>query len=207
MNGNDLQGNWLQPGSAMSVIPTGLVLMGVLLAAAPAAADEFPMRKPGLWSMRASGGPFGGQVMEQCIDAKTDDLMRVDSGGGKTCSKPVVTRRGDEYRVRVECKGERSSQVMTGVYTMKDNVSYSGDMQMRFTPPMNGVSEMNTKVDGRWLGACKAGMKPGDTTIQGMGNFNPLDASRNSGPGVGAMSPDELKKAREAMMKQLQQQK
>ena len=179
-----------------SAAVAALVVLGALGAViawpGPAQAVDFPKRKPGLWSMQTSGGPFGAPAMEQCIDAQTDDLLRVETAEGRTCSKPVVTRDGERYRIRIECEGQGSRQVMNGVYTMDGDAGYRGEMQMRFTPPLQGVSEMNMQAEGRWAGACRAGMKPGDVVIQGLGRFNPLDASRGGPAGGGAMSPEEL---------------
>ena len=45
-------------------------------------------------------------------------------------------------------------------------------MKTRFSPPMHGMSQSNMTLDARWLGACKAGQKPGDVIMPNMGGMN-----------------------------------
>ncbi len=179
------------------------VLLAVVLVAAIAApavrADEFPKRKPGLWEMKTSGGPVGARVMQQCIDAQTDDLLRTESNQGQTCTRPVVERNGSRYRVAMTCDVEGSKQTIDGDYAMTGDTAYRGDMKMRFTPPLSGISEMNMKVDGRWLGPCRPGMKPGDLVMPGMPDINAL----NRGPRAGRLTPEEARRSAEEMLKNL----
>jgi hypothetical protein len=153
----------------------------LLLPAAPALGDEFPKRKPGLWEMRTSGGPIGPQTLQQCIDAATDDMLRFQSSQGRNCSKPTVERDGNRYRVSSTCNDTGMRSTMDGLYTMVGNTGYRGDMKMTFDPPLSGVAEMNMKMEGRWLGACKRGMKPGDIVLEGMPRLNALEIGKDGG--------------------------
>lgn len=143
-----------------------------------AAADEFPKRKAGLWEMKTSGGPVGPRTVQQCIDAATDDLLRTRSNEGQNCSRPVVQRNGARYQVRSSCDNNGVKSTVDGEYTMTGDSRYTGDMRMTFDPPMSGVAEMNMKMEGRWLGACKPGMKPGDVVLQGMPRLNVLEMGK-----------------------------
>jgi hypothetical protein len=176
---------------------------GLALFAAPAFGDEFPKRKPGLWEMRTTGGPVGPQTIQQCIDASTDDLLRMQSNEGQNCSKPAVEREGSRYRVRSSCTGEGMRSTMDGVYTMSRDTEYRGDMKMTFDPPLAGAAEMNMKMDGKWLGPCKAGMKPGDIVMQGMPRMNVLEM----GKGGGGITPEQARQMAEEMMKNMTRQK
>lgn len=176
---------------------------GLGLLAAPALADEFPKRKAGLWEMRTTGGPVGPQTVQQCIDASTDDLLRSQSNEGQNCSKPVVERDGNRYRVRSTCSGEGTRSTMDGVYTMAKDTEYRGDMKMTFDPPLAGAAEMNMKMDGKWIGPCKAGMKPGDIVLQGMPRLNVLEM----GKGGGGITPEQARQMAEEMMKNMSRQK
>jgi hypothetical protein len=76
---------------------------------------------------------------------------------------------------------------------MAGDSEYTGDMKMTFDPPMSGVSEMNMKMEGKWVGACRAGMKPGDVVMQGMPKLNMLELGRKppegeAGPGSSPQS-------------------
>ncbi len=128
--------------------------------------------------MKTTGGPVGARTVQQCIDAATDDLLRTRSNEGQNCSRPEVERSGSRYKVRTLCENNGVKSTVDGEYTMSGDTRYTGDMKMTFDPPMSGVSEMNMKMEGRWLGACKAGMKPGDVVMQGMPRMNVLEMDK-----------------------------
>ena len=156
----------------------GLGVMTMLCATAAAAADEFPARKAGLWEMKTTGGPVGARTVQQCIDAATDDLLRIRSNEGQNCTRPLVERHGSRYKVRSTCENNGVRSTVDGEYTMTGDTAYTGDMKMSFDPPMSGVSEMNMKMEGKWVGACKPGMKPGDMVMQGMPRLNVLEMGK-----------------------------
>ena len=190
------------PGMAGTAgLAAGFAVLALSLPAGLALADEFPKRKPGLWEMRTSGGPIGPQTLQQCIDAGTDDLLRTQSSQGQNCSKPVVERSGNRYRVTSACTEAGTKSAMDGVYTMVKDTEYTGDMKMTFDPPLSGASEMNMKMEGRWLGPCKAGMKPGDIVMQGMPRLNVLEMGKDGG----GITPEQARRMAEEMQKNMDQ--
>jgi hypothetical protein len=40
---------------------------------------------------------------------------------------------------------------------------------------MQGMQEASTVIEGKWLGSCNPGQKPGDVSIPGMPNMNLKD--------------------------------
>lgn len=176
------------------------VVGGLLAPPTPLLADEFPRRRAGLWEMKTTGGPVGAQSIQQCIDAGTDDLLRSRSNEGQNCSKPVVERSGSRYRVRSSCDNNGIKSTVDGEYTMSRDTEYTGDMKMTFDPPMSGVSEMNMKMDGKWLGSCKPGMKPGDIVMQGMPPLNPLQMGKDGGTGI---TPEQARRMAEEMQRNM----
>ncbi len=192
-------------GALSSRLAAPLVALGagvavLTLPAAPAFGDEFPRRRAGLWEMKTSGGPVGAQTLQQCIDAGTDDLLRMQSNEGRNCSKPVVERNGNRYRVTSLCDQAGTKSSLDGVYTMTKDTEYTGDMKMTFDPPLSGASEMNMKMDGKWVGACKPGMKPGDVVMQGMPRLNVLEMGR----GGGGVSAEQARRMAEEMQKNME---
>jgi hypothetical protein len=183
---------------ALAPATAGLAVSG----GAAAQADAFPARKAGLWEMRSSGGPLGGsQRMQQCIDARTDDMLREQSAGrGQDCDKPKVSRKGTEYETEVVCRREGVTTTMRGRYTMQGDSAYSGTMRMRFDPALNGMSEMNMAMEGRWMGRCRAGMKPGDVVMDGVPRTNLLN---RDGAAPSRMSQEQLKSLREEMERRM----
>jgi|SRR5437016_919932 len=74
-------------------------LLVVLFAASAAAAASFdaPKRKFGLWEIDISSGQAkGSHAMQQCIDEKTDDLMKKELGENQKpqCSKNEMRKEG-----------------------------------------------------------------------------------------------------------------
>src|SRR5215470_4201520 len=74
-----------------------------LVAAPPAAALDLPARKVGLWETKTSfeGGSPPPNVMQQCIDAETDQLMNSFGDGlsQNTCSRQDVKQVGNTLLV------------------------------------------------------------------------------------------------------------
>ena len=84
---------------------------------------------------------------------------------------------------------------------MSKDTEYAGDMKMTFDPPLSGASEMNMKMDGKWVGPCKAGMKPGDITIPGMPSLNVLEMGR--GGAGGGITPEQARRMAEELQKNM----
>jgi hypothetical protein len=170
-------------------------LVGSLAAVAvTTSAEELPNRRPGLWEMKMTleGGQVPPQVMQQCIDATTDQEMRQPPGMegvdlAKAC-KQDVTRTGDTMTAESNCTVNghttKSRMTITGsfesAYSMK--VAVSGDQP--------GRSEMHMTMDGKYLGACKADQKPGDMMMGNMKiNISDLKKMRGGQPGGGMAQP------------------
>lgn len=190
-NGNFAAGK----AAALAVVAAGLCLTP----AGAALADELPSRKPGLWSIKMGGTPLGGHTLQECVDKASDERWRTQSQQDATCSKPVVKRDGARYRFTMECTANNQKQTVEGVYTMTGDTGFTGETVVRFTPPIQGMAQMKMTSEGRWMGACKPGMKPGDTVREGSA-ANPF-GNRD----VGKMSAEELQKAAQDFLKQFQQ--
>lgn len=87
---------------AAALVGSGLAFAGAAFAL------DYPPRKPGLWEMSVgdAGAKTPPQVMQQCIDAATDQLMR-DMGQGTSkdlCSKNELRADGPRLVVDSVCK-------------------------------------------------------------------------------------------------------
>ena len=58
------------------------------------------------------------------------------------------------------------------VMTLVGNTAYHTEAHATFDPPMNGMKESNTLIDGKHVGACKPGQQPGDMTLPGGQTIN-----------------------------------
>lgn len=143
-----------------------------------AAQADMPKRKPGLWEikMTSSGGPGGPTVSQHCIDAKTDDLMqqRAQGMGKQTCSMNSVRREGGKVIGESVCKFGETTATTKTIFSGDFTSNYRGEIHSTYNPPMMGRKEARSTLEAKWLGACKAGQKPGDVIMPGMpgGGFN-----------------------------------
>jgi hypothetical protein len=154
-----------------TIAAVGLLL--ILSQLAPASADELnlPARKPGLWqmSMTIAGHPM---ATKQCVDAVTDRQMMQSSfaRNADKCSSLTSSRSGSTITVDATC-------ALNGGVVTRTHAVIAGDFQSEYTVDANtdisgGPAQMpkhsQIKQDVKWIGACPAGMKPGDMQMPGM---------------------------------------
>ena len=112
--------------------------------------------------------------MQQCIDEKTDDLMKkeMEQSQKSQCSKSDLRKEGDKVIAESVCKVENSSAKTTAVFTGRFDSAYKADIKTTYDPPLRGMKEASSVIEAKWLGPCKAGQQAGDITIPGMPNIN-----------------------------------
>jgi hypothetical protein len=59
------------------------------------------------------------------------------------------------------------------------------DMTTVFDPPFHGQKGMHMTQDAKWMGACPAGMKPGDMQMPGGFTINVMSGMNGGAPGAG----------------------
>jgi len=117
--------------------------------------------------------------VQQCIDEKTDDLMKKEMGENQKtqCSKNEMRKEGDKIVAESVCKLENSAAKTRAVFTGSFDSTYKADIKSTYEPPLRGMKEASSVIEAKWLGPCKAGQKPGDIVMPGMPNIN-MDAMR-----------------------------
>ena len=161
-----MQSKWKICGTLFLLLVGGAV-------ATSAVAGEIPKRKAGLWEMRTQmEGVPGGPQMQMCVDQKSDDLLQQQAKEKQDCSTMDIKTSGDSTTIHAVCRMQGSTVTMDAVYRGSFESGYKGDMKMRYNPPMKGMSKAHIIQEGKWLGACKPGQKPGDVIMPNMGNFN-----------------------------------
>src|ERR1041384_6140154 len=147
----------------LSIVLLMLTLTG---AGAYAASFEPPKRKSGLWETKVSNPQVPrGQIMRQCIDQKTDDMMRKEQESRMSCSKKDMRREGDRIVGDSVCQVEGTTVTTHTVITGNFDTNYRADVKSTYSPPVNGMRESSSVVEGKYLGACLAGQKPGDVIM------------------------------------------
>ena len=134
----------------------GVLLLAALLAAAPAAAQETPKRKSGIWELKMSSAMLPKpMVTQQCVTESTDDMARPAPGSTRDCTRPVISRQGTTTVVETDCKVEGSTARTRAVLTGDFASAYKADITINYTPPLQGMGEQKMAVEGRWVGPCK----------------------------------------------------
>jgi len=147
------------------------VMSGLVLGAS----SDLPKRKSGLWEIKMSNAAAkGAQAMQQCIDEKTDDLMKnkMAATQKQSCSKNEIRREADKLVAESTCKFDGSTAKTRAVFTGQFDSAYKADIKTTYEPPLHGMRESAAMIEAKWLGACKAGQKPGDISIPRMPSVN-----------------------------------
>ena len=125
-------------------------LLLVLFAASAAAAASFdaPKRKSGLWEIKISSGQTqGSHAVQQCVDEKTDDLMKKEMGENQRtqCSKNEMRKEGDKVVAESVCKLQNSTATTRAVFTGQFDSAYKADIKSTYEPPMSGMKEFSSQ--------------------------------------------------------------
>ena len=143
-----------------------LCVPAVLLGSAAGAAD-LPKRKAGLWEVSSvmEGMPMR-SAMQICVDPASDNLMQERGREKAQCSVMDVKSAGGKFTIHSVCMVEKTTATTDAVFTGSFDTSYKGEIQMRYSPPMQGMSQLKISQEARWIGPCKPGQKPGDVMLQ-----------------------------------------
>ncbi len=183
------------PSSSMPCRPCLAALLALAVAGA-AAGPAFPERKPGLWEMRTNAeGPRKDKemVVTQCADAATDKALQ-EYG----LSQPKMNRKFCKEQMRNEagkmlvhtevCKQSETTVTRRIVISGDFNSAYRVQSHTTYEPmPKTSPPRDDMVAEMRWLGACPAGMKPGDMAMPGGMKMNIADLTALGGMASGIM--------------------
>jgi hypothetical protein len=144
-----------------------MLVLCVLAAPLAATAQDFPKLKPGLWeisntsSRRKDQPPVKSSL---CLDASVQqDMIKMSSGVMQgMCSKHDLKISGSRITGEAICKLGISTMKSQSVMTMSGDSAYRTVSHATFDPPMAGIAESDSVIEGRHVGACKPGQQPGD---------------------------------------------
>jgi hypothetical protein len=163
----------------------------VLLSAGDARAVDLPVRKAGLWEMKVlrTGSPMPEMTMQHCTDETTDKDM-------STAASPMAKEMCSKQDIRKTATGYASDSVC-GIAGMSitSHSEIIGDFNSAYTVRSTshseggaaGTSHSTTSIEAKWLGACKAGQKPGDIVMPGGLKMNVKDMEK-----LKAMMPKQM---------------
>jgi hypothetical protein len=153
-----------------------------------AQAAELPSRKAGLWEIKTSiDGAARAFTVKQCIDATTDQLLQSSAGpfSASLCEMREAKKTESGMTIDSRCsiggKAGSAHAVIAGsfedAYTMTVT-SEGGDL-----PPSKMI------IEGKWLGACTAGLSPGDVIMGNGVQVNILQLQKRALTPADPMAP------------------
>lgn len=148
--------------------------------AGSAGTSDLPARKNGLWEITLHPdrpGPRQGQTVLQCTAAKAEPVMLLSIvPGQEQCSEVIVTpQAAGGYDIRTVCQvhaNTRRTQV-----TLRGSLqsAYQGTFEVYTTAKLPQSGAERVAFEGRWLGPCKPGQRPGDMVLPNGVTVNVVD--------------------------------
>jgi hypothetical protein len=165
----------------------GVTSILVVICAMPALADEMPSRKPGLWEVKMNVENLNapGQVIQQCIDATTDQMMQSSASPNSqgACSKRDVQRSANSITIDSTCTVAGKTITAHSVITGSFDSAYTMTVTSQGEAMPGG--KMTMTMSAKWLGQCTADQKPGDMIMGNGRKINILDMQkRSTSPGI-----------------------
>lgn len=157
--------------TSIAILAGTLVLAGVPVAAA----QDYPKLKPGQWEITTTTTPMGSAAKSGAASSPpakstmcTDEAMQkqlIEMGAGmrrEMCSKSDFKRDGSRIVTSAECKIGESTIRSRTVMTLSGDTAYRTEIAATYEPPFMGMKETKSVVDGKYVGACRDGLVPGD---------------------------------------------
>ena len=157
-----------------------------LVSPPPAAALDYPVLKNGQWEITMTGSAGNGapRTSTLCLDASTQKNM-LDMGLGmqkERCSKMETRRDGSSFYTEAECRMGNSVIKAKTVMTMIGDTAYRTESSATFDPPLlKDLRESKSVIDGKYTGACRDGLQPGDLVTSTGQKINLKDLQRPGG--------------------------
>lgn len=133
-----------------------------------AMADAQPMPKAGLWEMTVTAAGMPATAMRVCLGEPTpgSNPFAPPPQPDQACAKNDVKRTGAGYSLDMECASNGMTMAMNGEVTGDFTTSYRTDMTTTISGPnlpAGAQQPMKSSVVSKYVGACPAGMTPGQT--------------------------------------------
>lgn len=171
-----------------------LWLCALALLALPAAAQDLPTLKPGLWEMervpeRITGKqapPAAANRTAMCLDESVQrDMFAFGVGAmGGACSRHDLRRSGNRLDGDFVCDIGGSRVHSKSTIVLDGNTAYRTEIDTTYDPPFMGQTKSKMVVRARNVGPCKPGQRAGDVVMPNGHTMNMRDMM--SGPHGGA---------------------
>jgi len=168
----DLKSSKPRQGRRTSVAMLGWTMFALAFSVPAYAAStlEVPPLRPGLWeATTASANRSQPQpaVTRMCIDKQTQRrvLEQLAFAAPRMCSRNQYGMRGGRFMTDSSCTlGASTIEGRTETTFLRDT-AYRTEVVGRVGPTGRVAETQTTVIDGRHVGPCPAGMKPGDLIL------------------------------------------
>ena len=163
-----------------------VLLLGGL--ALPAAAQDYPKLKPGLWEMERSSDRPAQQPnkMTMCLDDSVQKEM-FDMGAGAMqgmCSRHEFKLSGNRGTGDFVCDLGGSRMHSKSTMQLTGDTGYRTEIHTTYDPPFMGQTQSTTVLTARHVGVCKPGQRPGDMILPSGQTLNMRDMMGGARPGT-----------------------
>ncbi len=162
-----------------------------------AIAQDYPRMKPGQWEITSVSGKGSGGSAPTRTTMCTDEAIQkelITMGAGMTkdmCTKNEWKRDGSRITMTAECKLGESKLRSRAVMTVSGDTAYRTEISATYDPPFMGMKDSQTALEGKYVGACRDGLVPGDMVLANGQKINLKALATRAAPmpGAGAKPP------------------
>lgn len=108
---------------------------------------ELPQRSSGLWRITTISPELGSQANEVCIE-KGDSIV---GALNSACSRPNVTRTGDQTIVNIECGAGGKREITSILFTGDFQAWYRAQVKITSVGPQAKERHAGLTIDARFL--------------------------------------------------------
>jgi hypothetical protein len=139
----------------------------LLTAAAYADFPDMPPMKEGLWKIHMVDNTTGQKPTDTtyslCRDHAWDQQARqLSQKVLSSCTTSSDVKSGDTRTMVTSCKVAGTTITTKSILTSRGDTYFHNESFSTFTPPLYGQSQDSMIQEQTFVGACPAGMKPGD---------------------------------------------
>jgi hypothetical protein len=131
-------------------------MITLLTAPALATAAGDGARKSGEWEISVTVKGQSTFTSKVCIDSTSDDIAAAAGGAAAQsgCEESNTETSAQGINIHSVCKQGNSTVTSTGSLSGDLKTAYQGVVIKKYSPPLYGRTEVESTVEGRYLGNC-----------------------------------------------------
>ena len=133
-------------------------------------AQDYPKLKPGQWEMTTTSSKAARRRRNKMTMCTRRRRPEADDGHGQGHEQGDVLEarhapRRRKYIGDSVCKIGDSTMTSHSVMTIQGDTAYKTVVTATYDPPLMGMKDTNTTIEGKNVGPCRDGLQPGDVVI------------------------------------------